>query len=123
MAATDNTKTTSYREATIEELKHLSPSKEESVCGIIKFPNPLGGKEIISGTFQIFDGIAYGIAMIDGEEREIVSQYPLTQLVNKSPCAKNMKEKARKCLNIEEDRDLTSVEIFNAFAKFHVVEY
>lgn len=105
--------------ATIEDLQHMSPNKFASI-GCISFPNPFNQNEIISGEFNIFDGVAFGVAVIDGKEREILMEYPLLNLINKT--ATNMKENIRAHLNIAEDRDVTIFEILSSYPQIKVIK-
>ena len=107
-----STETLNQREVTIEDLKKCSPGK---MCAIatMRFKNPLDERTNIVGTFNIFDGVAFGTADIDGVKREIVMQYPLYELVNKT--ATLLKEKVKQHLKIEEDRDVTVYEILSCY--------
>lgn len=103
-------------------LHRLSPSREECVHATVNFPNPLNEDESVIGQFSIFDGIAFGTATIDGEEREVVAQYPLVGLLNTNQYAKSMKENVIKHLQLPEDHKLTPVDVFHAYAKMRLLE-
>ena len=103
-----------------EDLRHMSPNDKFWAIGTVKFPNPFNQDEIVTGHFEIFDGAAFGTAVIDDKEREIYVQYPLLSFVNKT--ATNMKEKIRKHLNIEEDRNVSVFEIFASYGQFIVID-
>lgn len=104
---------------TLEDMQHMTPSSFTAV-GRINFPNPFNVDEIVSGEFHIFDGVAFGVAVIDGEEREVIMEYPLLDLVNKM--ATNMKENVRAHLNINEERDVTIFEILSSYPQIKVIK-
>lgn len=103
---------------TTKDLQHMSPSKF-SALGIINFPNPLNPSETVVGHFEIFDGVAFGNAVINDEPREVIAEYPLLNLVNKT--ATNMKENICAHLNITEERDVTIFEILASYGRFKVL--
>ncbi len=119
METIKTTEITTKQVVTIEDLKKMSPGTYMST-GVVRFANPFDNAEVLTGTFNIFDGVAFGTAIIDGVERELVAEYPLLRIVNGS--AKTMKENIRKHLNIEEERDITVYEIFSSYGQFRVLE-
>ena len=106
------------------DFHRLTPlSKDEHINGTIGFPNPDdGGKTKLMGKFKIYDGFAFGICETDGIEREVFVQYPLTTLVNKNSVAKSLKESIKTRLHIEEDREVTALEIFISYGQFRFVD-
>ena len=111
---------------TMEEtdFHRLTPlKKDEHINGTIGFPNPDdGGKTKLMGKFKIYDGFAFGVTESDGFEREVFAQYPLTALINKNVVAKSLKESIKTRLHIEEDRDVTPLEIFISYGQFRFVD-
>lgn len=104
---------------TTEDLRRMSPSKFTAM-GIVNFPNPTNPTEIVSGKFEIFDGVAFGTAIINGKPCEVLATYPLQKLVNLT--ATNMKANIRAHLKISEDRDVTIFEIMSSYARFKILK-
>lgn len=112
------TQTATKQVVNVADLKRMSPGQFSSTA-TIRIKNPLDEDELIIGTVSILDGIAFGTAVIDGVEREIIAEYPLQQLVNGA--AKSMKEKIKTVFNITEERPITVYEILCAYGKFRVI--
>lgn len=102
-----------YQEMKDTDLNRLSPGKYFGEA-IVEYPNPEDGKKNITTKLSVYDGIAYGTAKVKGVEREVVATYPLLNFINNT--AKTMKENIRKVLGITETRDVTPLEILQAYS-------
>ena len=111
--------TTTYPDVKTEELFKLTPNKQYNEKITLRYPNPLNNEELLVTEFEVMDGIAYGKAMVDGEEREVVATYPLANFINKiSPIMKN---KIKEVRNITEDRDINIIEILLSYCTFIII--
>ena len=85
----------------------------------IKYPNPEDPEESISSTFSVYDGIAYSTVTIDGQPREVMAAFPLERFINTK--ASTMQKKIKDVLNIEEDRDITPLEILQTYGRMTLI--
>ena len=105
---------------TEKDLQHLSPGKFFSK-EIISFPNPLDENEILTGEFSVYDGFAFGTAVVDGKEHEIAFEYPLLKVVN-ATTANVLKTNIKTYLGITEERDITPYEILRSYCNIRILE-
>ena len=118
MEKTKTTTKTKYQPMTDEDLDKMTPGQYFGDA-IVTYPNPDKPTSTITSKLSIYDGIAYGTARVKGKDREIVATYPLLKFINTT--AKTMKNKIREVLNIEEERDVTPVEIFQTYSTIKFV--
>lgn len=85
----------------------------------IKYPNPEDPDESLSSIFSVYDGIAYSVVTIDDQQREVMAIFPLEKFIN--TMAITMQEKIKDVLNIEEDRDVTPVEILQTYGRMSLI--
>ena len=115
----ETTITQTYQQMQTSDMEHLSPSKFIANA-LVGYTNPLNKKERIKSKFAVYDGIAFSNAVINGKNVEIVATYPLVNFINNQ--AKLMKDKIKSALQITEDRNVTAVEILQAYGRMMVIQ-
>lgn len=125
MATKQMSVTVVRQQITDDDLKRLAPTpiaKSKCTKCTLTFPNPeTSGRTTLFGQFKVFDGFAYGTCNANGKEREVFVQFPLEAFINKNAAAKSLKEKIKNHLSIEEDRDVTNLEIFISYGQFRLL--
>lgn len=115
----DTTTSQTYQQIQPSDMERMSPGKFIANA-LVGYSNPLNKKERIKSKFAVYDGIAFSNTIIDGEDVWVVATYPLVNFINNQ--AKPMKEKIKTALNITEDRNVTAVEILQAYGRMTVVQ-